>query len=73
MFWQRNFARCKGGYLFTTSGMDGLMAEGGLNHMIRADDHQMGNKTKKCNLANESKAMVEADKKCKKAYGECRK
>ena len=34
---------------------------------------QMGNKTKKCNLANESKAMVEADKKCKKAYGECRK
>ena len=34
---------------------------------------QMGNKTKKCNLANESKAMVEADKKCRKAYGECRK
>jgi len=34
---------------------------------------KMGNKTKKCNLANESKAMVEADKKCKKAYGECRK
>jgi len=33
----------------------------------------MGNKTKKCNLANESKAMVEADKKCKQAYGECRK
>merc|ERR1719341_3065009 len=34
---------------------------------------EMGNKTKKCNLANESKEMVEADKKCKKAYGECRK
>lgn len=34
---------------------------------------EMGNKTKKCNLANESKAMVEADKKCRKAYGECRK
>lgn len=32
-----------------------------------------GNKTKKCNLADEAKAMVAADKKCKKAYGECRK
>ena len=34
---------------------------------------QFGNKTKKCNLADEAKAMVAADKKCKKAYGECRK
>jgi len=32
-----------------------------------------GEQDKKCNLANESKAMVEADKKCKQAYGECRK